>query len=150
MMILKVCETPLLTHAKTITHKRRRDLDIDKILSELKNERDRIGRAISALLDGASSALSTGESPRRERPRGRGKGITAAGRKRLSEATKARWAARKPKSSSTASATTSSRQKRRAGMSAAGRRRIAEAMRKRWAEKRRAASQGRAERKAQA
>ena len=110
-------------------------MDIDRILSELRSERDRIGRAINALLEGAGLAAA----PTRGRPRGRGKGITAAGRKRLSEAMKARWAARRTKTSAKAAPAAS--RKRRGGMSPAGRKRIAEAMKRRWAEKRKASSQ---------
>ena len=80
-------------------------MDIQKIVAELERERDRIGRAIAALVESASSNLTTGKSGgagktvalgKRKR---RGGGITPAGRKRLSEAMKKRWAARKKKRS---------------------------------------------------
>src|ERR1700716_171321 len=74
---------------------RRSSLDLDSIVSELKSERDRIGRAINALLEGAGL---TGASKRRGRkpaaPVSRG-GITPAGRRKLAAAMKARWAARR-------------------------------------------------------
>jgi hypothetical protein len=114
-------------------------LDLDKIVSELKSERDRIGRAISALLEGAGLASAARRTKAKAASPKRGKGITPAGRKRLSQAMKARWAARKSKPSSTSGATTPVRLKPRGGMSTAGRKRIAEAMRKRWAEKKKAA-----------
>ena len=124
-------------------------MDIEKILNELRTERDRIGKAINALLEGAGIVSSSNGTGRRGRPRGRGKGMSAAGRKRLSEAMKARWAARRVKPASTTKAASSTAPKRR-GMSAAGRKRIAEAMKKRWAEKRKTTAQTGGERKAQA
>ncbi len=65
-------------------------MDIDRILEELKAERDRVSRAIEAL--GASSA-----GPRRRGRRGKRR-LSAEGRRRISEAAKRRWAlARKAK-----------------------------------------------------
>ena len=74
-------------------------MDLDRIVAELKSERDRIGRAISALLESTSFSGATKRLARKavspKRFRG---GITPAGRRRLAEAMKARWAARKAKS----------------------------------------------------
>jgi hypothetical protein len=80
-------------------------LDIQKIVSELERERDRIGRAIAALVESASSSITKWTSggarktatPRKRKSR-RG-GITPAGRRRLSQAMKKRWAERKRKKS---------------------------------------------------
>ena len=75
-------------------------MDLDRIVSELKSERDRISRAI-ALLENESTrttrriAMPIKTAPSKKRSRG----ITPAGRKRLSEAMKKRWADRKKKSS---------------------------------------------------
>jgi hypothetical protein len=70
-------------------------LDLAKIVSDLKKERDRLSRAIGALL---GSALSQGGKERRGRPKGstskkrkRGR-LTPEGRRRLSLAMKKRWA----------------------------------------------------------
>jgi len=62
-------------------------MDTESILHQLRSERDRIERAIQAL---EGSAVRT--SPRREK---RTRGISAAGRKKLSDMMKARWAARR-------------------------------------------------------
>jgi hypothetical protein len=78
-----------------------RTLDLDKLVAELKEESERLGRAIAALL---GSALSRGGKKRRAgRPKGttskkrkRG-GLTPEGRKRLSIAMKKRWAERRKK-----------------------------------------------------
>jgi len=73
-------------------------LDIDRIVSELKKERDRIARAIAALeAVGSQGAARKSSGPRQVARRKRG-GITPEGRKRLSEAMKRRWAERRRKS----------------------------------------------------
>ncbi len=77
-------------------------MDIQNILSDLKRERDRLDRAISAL-EGprgrrrgrpagstSSSSASSSSRPRRH--------MSAAARKRISEMMKQRWAERKKKS----------------------------------------------------
>ena len=68
-------------------------LDLNRIITELKTERDRIGRAIAVLLEDAKVAIS-GTVRRAGAPKRRG-GLTAAGRKKLSEAMKKRWAEKK-------------------------------------------------------
>jgi len=75
-------------------------LDLAKIVSDLKKERDRLGQAIAALL---GSAFSEGGKNRVGRPKGsttKGKkrkrgGLTPEGRRRLSLAMKKRWAERR-------------------------------------------------------
>jgi hypothetical protein len=77
-------------------------LNLEKIVADLKSEMDRIGRAIGL--------LEASESPKARRGRPRTisaapsrkphrKGLTAAGRKRLSELMKKRWAERKKRQS---------------------------------------------------
>jgi len=74
-------------------------LDLEKLVADLKKERDRLGNAITALL---GSALSDGRGKKRVgRPKGsttkrrkRG-GLTPEGRRRLSIAMKKRWAERR-------------------------------------------------------
>ena len=76
-------------------------MDTQKIVKELKAERNRLDKAIAAL-DGANTtgasvsadeSASTGASSPRKRH-----GISAAGRKRLSMLMKKRWAERRKKS----------------------------------------------------
>jgi hypothetical protein len=73
-------------------------LSIDTIVAELKAERERINDAINALNEissnGTSSKHSTTTAPQKSG------GMTAAGRKRISEMMKARWAARRKKAKS--------------------------------------------------
>ncbi len=80
-------------------------MDTQKIVSELKKERDRLSRAI-ALLDGQegeravhekeeSTSISTGRGP------GKRRHLTPEGRKRLSDLMKKRWADRRKKAGPT-------------------------------------------------
>jgi hypothetical protein len=77
-------------------------LEIDKIISDLKKERDRLGKAIAALLGmgTAGNGRKRGRKPGTKMAGARGKrrgGITSEGRKRLSELMKKRWAERRKK-----------------------------------------------------
>lgn len=80
-------------------------MDLAQIVSDLTKQRDRLTRAITALLGSASSAFSPGGKKRVGRLKGsksKGKkrkrgGLTPAGRKRLSLAMKKRWAEGKMK-----------------------------------------------------
>jgi hypothetical protein len=78
-------------------------LDLEKIVAELKHEMERIGKAIGLLEQSEAPKARRGRRPGSTKAaaavkptKGR-KGITAAGRKRLSEAMKARWATRRKK-----------------------------------------------------
>jgi hypothetical protein len=76
-------------------------LEIDQIVANLKKERDRLVRAITAL-SGVGSAAG-GRRGRKAGPKARATtrkrrgGITKEGRKRLSELMKKRWAERRKK-----------------------------------------------------
>lgn len=120
-------------------------MNLDKIVADLKSERDRIARAISALLDGAGLTGSTARSGRKAIAPKRSGGITPAGRRRLAAAMKARWAARRAQlagTSNKASTKVGAAPKKRGGLTAAGRKRLSEAMKRRWAERKKAASKG--------
>jgi Spy/CpxP family protein refolding chaperone len=74
-------------------------LDIERIVAELKKERDRLDQAIAAL-DGLSATRRTTVASNRVAPiKKKGGGLTPEGRKRLSEMMKKRWAERRKKSS---------------------------------------------------
>ncbi len=108
-------------------------MDLSTIVAELKSEREKIGRAIAALI---GSAAMSGSGATRKAARERKGVITPAGRRRLSQAMKRRWAERRlGKTTGKSSAS-----KRRGGLTAAGRKKLSEAMKKRWAEKRKNAS----------
>lgn len=79
--------------------RKERTVDIETILSELREERDRINAAIVALQVGAvSPAEKRGGGSAKGSGRRRG-GITPEGRRRLSLAMKKRWAERRKKRS---------------------------------------------------
>jgi len=76
-------------------------LEINKIVADLKKERDRLVRAITALVGaGAATGAKRGRKPGRKAAttkRKRRGGISKEGRKRLSEFMKKRWAERRKK-----------------------------------------------------
>jgi hypothetical protein len=91
--------TERLTICKT---KREEDiLDTGRIVAELKSQRDRLSRAIAALEGHSSKVLAnrstvSHQAARTKKKRDR---LTPAGRKRLSELMKKRWAEKKKKAS---------------------------------------------------
>jgi hypothetical protein len=95
--------------------------DVSSIITQLKLERDRVARQLSgmdAALRAFAGVYSNGQPGRKRRK------MSAAGRKRIAAAQRARWAKVKGK----AAVATPKRT-----MSAASRRKIAAAQRARWA-----------------
>ena len=75
-------------------------MDLARIVSELKSERDRISRAIALLENEATKTTRRIAKPIKMAPsKKRSRGLTPAGRKRLSEAMKKRWAEKKKSAS---------------------------------------------------
>ena len=72
-------------------------MDLRKVVSELKQERDRLNRAIAALegIQVPATAVAKGSNPPAKKARKHN--ISAEGRKRLSEMMKKRWAERRRK-----------------------------------------------------
>ncbi len=112
---------------------------LNEVIKKLEQQRIGIERALAALREIEGPAAAAAPSPALGRPRkGRRKGgMTPEGRKRLSEALKARWAAKKAGSSVSAAAP--AKTKRKGGMTPEGRKRLSEALKKRWAAKKAAA-----------
>jgi hypothetical protein len=110
-------------------------MDTRTILADLKAELYRLNQAIAALesLDGTATATTPAAkaAPMQSKKRG----LTPAGRRRLSAMMKARWAARRKQVAKPAPKQTRGRRT----MSAAARKKIAEAQRKRWAARKKAA-----------
>jgi hypothetical protein len=77
-------------------------LELDRIVAELEEERDRLDQAITLLreLDHTATARKAIVTNGKVSTRSRARGLTQAGRKRLSELTKKRWAERKRKAKS--------------------------------------------------
>jgi len=73
-------------------------MDVNRILNELKSERDRLDRAIAALEGGrgAATGVGRGNGRRGNGRRGRRK-MSADSKRRISEAMRKRWAERRKK-----------------------------------------------------
>ena len=112
-------------------------MDTKQILTDLHTELNRINQAIAVLeiLGGAATATAT-PTAKTAPTQTKKRGLTPAGRKRLSAMMKARWAARRKAAAKPAPKKTSSRRT----MSAAARKRISEMMKKRWVARRKAKS----------
>jgi hypothetical protein len=105
-------------------------MDIANIVAALEEQRTRIDHAIAAL-EGLGSAARRGRPPKTGA--GTGRRMSAAARKRISEAMKQRWAKRKGKSAPTKSAP--AKKKTHPAMSAAARKKLSDLMKARWAAK---------------
>ena len=128
---------------------------LNEIIAKLEQQAKAIERALAALREVEGSAAGTSGSAPAAAPAGAGPrkatkkgGMTPEGRRRLSEALRARWAAKRT-GSSVAPQTTApakaapappAKAKKKGGMTPEGRRRLSEALRKRWAAKRTAAA----------
>jgi hypothetical protein len=111
-------------------------MDTKSILADLRTELNRLNQAIAALesLDGTETAPTPVAKAASAQVKKRG--LTTAGRRRLSEKMKARWAARRKQVAKPATKATRGRRT----MSPAARKKIAEAQRKRWAAQKKAAA----------
>jgi len=114
-------------------------MDTNRILTDLRAERERIDQAISAVeaLNGnavGNAAVLQRRSARRVTQPTNGRagarpGISAAGRKRISEAVKKMWAQRRTQAAS----------RPRRAMSAATKKKLSQAAKARWAERKKKA-----------
>jgi len=109
-------------------------MDTRTILADLKAELTRLNQAIAALESLDATATATTPAAIAAPKRGGRRRMSAAGRKRLSEAATARWAARHKAAAKLATKATSGRRT----MSPAARKKIAEAQRKQWAAQKKA------------
>jgi len=113
---------------------------LNEVIKKLEQQRTGIERALAALreIEGpAAPAPAAAPGPGRPRKAKRKGGMTPEGRRRLSEALKARWAAKRADSAVPAAP---AKAKRKGGMTPEGRRRLSEALKKRWAAKKAAAA----------
>jgi hypothetical protein len=72
-------------------------VDLERIISQLRSERERIERAIAALQVLSATTGSIPSPSASKKPAKRQHRLTAEGRKRLSEMMKKRWAERRKK-----------------------------------------------------
>ncbi len=109
-------------------------MDVANVVAALKEQRSRIDRAIAAL-EGLGSRARRGRPPKTGSTSGRH--MSAAARKRISQAMKARWAKWKRKSAPMKSVP--AKPKARRAMSAAARKKLSDLMKARWAAKKKPA-----------
>jgi hypothetical protein len=128
--------TPTIAASVTLTsklHIGREYMNLQEVVDQLRAERNRLDQAISALE--GPSAPRRGRPPKSSTTTGSGRRVmSAAARKRISEAMKARWAARKKRKSP--AKTTKATAKKAAGrpqMSPAARKKLSALMKARWA-----------------
>jgi hypothetical protein len=114
-------------------------MDIQTIVSDLKAERNRIDQAISALEGLTSTAPRRGRPPKAITTGGNRRRMSAAARKRISEAMKQRWAKWKGKSAPKQDKITSKKTTVRRPMSAAAKKKLSALMKARWAARKKAA-----------
>ena len=106
-------------------------MDTNRIMADLRKERDRIDQAIGAIeaLNGSPVSSQRAFKQRVNRPlssQGRkSSGISAAGRKRISEAAKKMWEQRRKQGAP----------RSRAAMSAETKKKLSQAAKARWAER---------------
>jgi hypothetical protein len=110
-------------------------METAKILEELREKLTRINQAISTfeLLDGTAIATTPAAIAAPEQAKKRG--LTPAARKRMSEAAKARWAARRKQVAKPTSTKTGAHKP----MSAATKKRLSLLAKRRWAARKKAA-----------
>jgi hypothetical protein len=89
--------------SENLTDSRRLPVNLDTIVNELKRERDRLNRAIAALEE-SNSRITPGRrravlTHATSNGKGQGRHLTPAGRRRVSEMMKKRWAERRKKNS---------------------------------------------------
>jgi hypothetical protein len=113
--------------------------NVENVISQLEEQRSAIDRAISVLREvNGSSVTTTGAHSIAQGKTGKRR-LSPEGRRRIIEATKKRWAAKRLAEAGTA--TKPAAVSRRSRLSAAGRKRLALAMKKRWAAAKRAGKQ---------
>lgn len=117
-------------------------MDIQNLLAELRAEFSRINHAITVLEGLYSSPPRRGRPPKSKisapTPSKKRPTMSAAARKRISEAMKQRWVKWKGKSAPKQVKAAPKKPSRRPHMSAAAKKRLSELMKARWAERKRA------------
>ena len=112
--------------------------DVESVISKLEKQRSAIDRAISALREITGTPAigpDVAESKTKKRH------LSPEGRKRIIEATKRRWAAKRTAQAGTPRRAAVPARSRRGKLSDAGRKRLALAMKKRWAAAKKAGKQ---------
>ena len=113
--------------------------NVENVISQLEEQRSAIDRAIAALREvNASPSSGTQAHPSKTKKRR----LSPEGRRRIIEATKKRWAAKRLAEAGTATKRgAGSSRPRRSRLTTEGRKRLALAMKKRWAAAKKAGKQ---------
>ena len=106
-------------------------MNLQEVVNQLRAERDRIDQAITALE--GPSARRPGRPAKTVAGSGIRRVMSAAARKRISEAMKARWASRKKGKPPTKPAKPAAKKSARRPMSPAARKKLSALMKARWA-----------------
>jgi hypothetical protein len=114
--------------------------DVESIISKLEKQRSAIDRAISALRE-ITGSPATGPDVAESKTKTKKRHLSPEGRKRIIEATKRRWAAKRTAEAGTPRRAAVPARSRRGKLSEAGRKRLALAMKKRWAAAKKAGKQ---------
>jgi hypothetical protein len=115
--------------------------DIDNVISRLERQRSAIDRALLALRE--ISSPNTPNTQPVSQSKSRKRRLSPEGRRRIIEATKRRWAAKKTGGTGTAPKSPAAPSRSRRGkLSDDGRKRLALAMKKRWTAAKKAGKQG--------
>ena len=114
--------------------------DIDNVISRLEKQRSAIDRALLELRE--ISGPDTSNAQPASQSKSRKRHLSPEGRRRIIEATKRRWAAKKTGGTGTAPKRVAAPSRSRRGkLSDEGRKRLALAMKKRWAAAKKAGKQ---------
>ena len=112
--------------------------DVENVISQLEKQRSAIDRAISALRE-ITGSPTTGPDVAESKTTKRH--LSPEGRKRIIEATKRRWAAKRTAQAGTLKRVAVPSRSRSGKLSDGGRKRLALAMKKRWATAKKAGKQ---------
>ena len=115
--------------------------DVENVISRLEKQRSAIDRAISALREVTSSNASGPDGHGMTQSKRRKRHLSPEGRRRIIEATKRRWAAKRRVQAGTPRRAPIPSGSRRGKLSDEGRKRLALAMKKRWAAAKKAGKQ---------
>jgi hypothetical protein len=116
--------------------------DVQNAITQLERQRSAIDRALSALREVTGSPATVPGVHRIAQSKTKKRRLSPEGRRRIIEATKKRWAAKRAAEAGTAQKRAAAPSgPRRGRLSAEGRKRLALAMKKRWAAAKKAGKQ---------
>ena len=115
--------------------------DVENVISQLEKQRSAIDRAISALREITGSPATGPDRHGITQRKTKKRHLSPEGRRRIIEATKRRWAAKRTAQTGAPKRAAVPSRSRRGKLSDEGRKRLALAMKKRWAAAKKAGKQ---------